>query len=32
MLRLRQDVEDEFDRSVELSSRDDLELVRELDD
>src|SRR6266516_7526241 len=32
MLRLREDVEDEFDRSVELSSGDDLEIVREFDD
>jgi hypothetical protein len=32
MLRLRQYVEDEFDRSVELSSGDDLEIVRKFDD
>src|SRR6185312_12423423 len=32
MLGLRQHVEDECDRSVELSRDDDLELVRELDD
>jgi hypothetical protein len=32
MLRLRQDVEDEFERSVELSRGDNLELVREFDD
>jgi hypothetical protein len=28
VFRLRQDVEDELDRSVELSRGDDLELVR----
>jgi hypothetical protein len=32
MLRLCQYVEDEFERSVELSSGDNLELARELDD
>jgi hypothetical protein len=32
MLRIREDVEDECDRSVELSSGDDLELVRVFDD
>src|SRR5947209_15461511 len=32
MLRLRQYVEDEFDRRVELSSEENLELIREFDD
>src|SRR6266568_2024129 len=32
MLGLRKYVEDEFDRSVELSSDDNLEIVREFDD
>jgi hypothetical protein len=32
MLRLREYVEDEFERSVELSSGDNLEVVREFDD
>src|SRR5438093_6221274 len=32
MLRLREDVEDEFDRGVELSSGDNLEFVRKFDD
>jgi hypothetical protein len=32
MLGLRQYLEDELERSVELSSRDDLELGREFDD
>ena len=32
MLRLRQYVEDEFDRSVELSSGENLEIAREFDD
>jgi hypothetical protein len=32
MLRLRQYVEDELERSVELSSGDNLELAGELDD
>jgi hypothetical protein len=32
MLRLGQYVEDEFARGVELSSGDNLELVREFDD
>jgi hypothetical protein len=32
MLRLRKYVEDEFERSVERSNGDDLEIVREFDD
>jgi hypothetical protein len=32
MLRLREYVEDECERSVELSSGDDLEFVREFND
>jgi hypothetical protein len=32
MLRLREYVEDELERSVELSSGDNLEFVREFDD
>src|SRR5207247_10240113 len=32
MLRLREHVEDESDRSVELSSSDNLEFVRKFDD
>jgi hypothetical protein len=32
MLRLREYVEDELDRSVELPGKENLEIIRELDD